>query len=152
MTSRRSSGSRRAERAVEPIRSQNMTLSGRRSAVFPVGSVSVGEDEIWIGVSPGVAWSRNAAIASNRRRRWRMELTPMSLSSSAVSVGKASALTSFSWNAAAYCSSPRLFSHASTFIAVASDLAMRAADYQSLFGWIGPESLFDYVGQSLTRQ
>ena len=32
MTSRRSSGSSRDERAVEPMRSQNITLSGRRSA------------------------------------------------------------------------------------------------------------------------
>src|SRR3954468_22110218 len=34
MTSRRSSGSSRAESAVEPMRSQNITLSGRRSAVL----------------------------------------------------------------------------------------------------------------------
>ena len=33
MTSRRSSGSSRDESAVEPMRSQNITLSGRRSAV-----------------------------------------------------------------------------------------------------------------------
>src|SRR3954454_17583803 len=136
MTSRRSSGSSRDESAVEPIRSQNITLSGRRSAVVSdtsgglVGSGGA-EDETWVGASAGRAWERNAAIASNRRRRWRMELTPMSLSSSAVSVGRTSASTSFVRNAASYCSSPRLLSHAPRSIAVSSDLAMLAVDYHA---------------------
>ena len=34
MTSRRSSGSMRAESAVEPTRSENITVTWRRSAVF----------------------------------------------------------------------------------------------------------------------
>src|SRR3954454_24756536 len=133
MTSRRSSGSSRAESAVEPMRSQNITLSGRRSAVVsaerrvPVGLAGEsGEDRTRSSAS--MVWERKAAIASNRRRRWRIELTPMSLSSSAVSVGKTSASTSFSRNAASYCSRPKLFSHTPTSTTVASGLVMRAAE------------------------
>src|SRR3954467_9585190 len=56
---------------------------------------------------------------------------PRSLRSSAVRFGNSAAVTSFSRNVASYCSSPRLFSHAPTSIAVASDLAMRAVDYRA---------------------
>src|SRR3954468_8886735 len=136
MTSRRSSGSSRDERAVEPIRSQNITLSGRRSAVVsaerrvPVGLAGEsGEDRTRSSAS--MVWERKAAIASNRRRRWRIELTPMSLSSSAVSVGKTSASTSFSRNAASYWSRPRLFSHPPTSTAVSSGLVMLAAEHRA---------------------
>src|SRR6476659_9104465 len=97
MTSRRSLGSSRAERAVEPTISENITLSGRRSAVVSdtsgcvLGSIGgAGED--------GARTSRGPA---------------------------------FERNAAAYCSSPRLLSHAPTSIAVSSDLATLAADYQA---------------------
>src|SRR5579863_10543113 len=40
MTSRRSSGSRRVESAVEPTRSQNITVSWRRSAAAPARAAS----------------------------------------------------------------------------------------------------------------
>src|SRR4051812_12712539 len=52
MTSCRSSGSSLEERAVEPIRSQNMTLSGRRSAMVEMGT----------GLAPPVAASSGATI------------------------------------------------------------------------------------------
>jgi 3alpha(or 20beta)-hydroxysteroid dehydrogenase len=60
----------RDERAVEPMRSQNITLSGRRSAVLsdePRFSIRVVDDRT--GSSAGMPSGRKAAIAS--RRRWR---------------------------------------------------------------------------------
>src|SRR3984885_12558677 len=42
MTSRRSSGSRRVESAVEPTRSQNITVSWRRSAAAPARAGAAG--------------------------------------------------------------------------------------------------------------
>ena len=61
MTSRRSSGSIRAESAVEPTRSENITVTCRRSAVSwvsgPVAATGVGE-----GASGGAT---RAAIASS---------------------------------------------------------------------------------------
>src|SRR4051794_23285195 len=134
MTSRRSSGSSRDDSAVEPIRSQNITLSGRRSAMLsetlgcPTGSTGE-EGETEATDSADAAWECNAAIASNRRRRWPIGTTPISLRSSVVSLGNISASTAFSWNAAAYCSRPRLFSHPPTSTAVSSRLVMLVADY-----------------------
>src|SRR4051812_13562338 len=136
MTSRRSSGSSRAESAVEPIRSQNITLSGRRSAVvsdvprLSAGSVG-GPGETGTKARSWAASRRRATIASNRRRRWRIKLTPMSFSSSPVSVGNTSASTPFSRNAASYWSRPRARSQTATSIAVASNLTMQAADYHA---------------------
>jgi hypothetical protein len=61
---------------VEPMRSQNITLSGRRSAVvsagarFPVGLLCGPASTV------GVPSRRNAAIASSSWRRWPTEVTP----------------------------------------------------------------------------
>src|SRR4051794_39189507 len=76
-----------------------------------------------------MALERNAAIASNRRRRWPIGTIPISLRSSAVSLGKTSASTAFSRNAASYCSRPSSRSHAPTSTAVSSRLVMLAAGY-----------------------
>src|SRR5438309_9536119 len=63
MTSRRSSGSRRAASAVEPTRSQNITVSCRRSAsaeTAPAGATCA---------ATGGASERRAAIAARSFRR-----------------------------------------------------------------------------------
>ena len=109
-TSRKSSGSRREASAVEPTRSQNMTVSCRRSAELAAmpaspprrtGSVDgTGAPEIG---EP----SRNAAIAASSFRRWPIDVTPSPIRSSAVSFGRISASISFARNAVANCSSPR---------------------------------------------
>jgi hypothetical protein len=81
-----------------PMRSHNITLSGRRSAaVLGEGAFSV---EVLAG-RPSIAcalWRRNAAIASSSCRRWPNEAMPISLRSSAVRLGNSSASTSFSRN------------------------------------------------------
>ena len=87
MTSRRSSGSSRAHSAVEPMRSQNITLSGRRSAVVSDASGQPGLSVGWAktGRDPQPAWlERDAAMATNSRRRWPTATTPRSCRSSAV--------------------------------------------------------------------
>ena len=89
MTSRRSSGSMRAESAVEPTRSENITVTWRRSAVsWGFGSVNAGCGDT--GAAPA-----SSAIAANILRRcpsdmpifsrsvsvkWRSTETSMSLS------------------------------------------------------------------------
>jgi hypothetical protein len=110
---------------VEPIRSQNITLSGRRSAVvsdalrLPVELLS-GRGGNPTG-SPGEGPSeRKAAIATSNRRRWPMAETPSPSRSSAVRWHKSSALTSFSRNDASYRSSPRFRSQLATSTAVSS--------------------------------
>ena len=74
MTSRKSSGSMRAESAVEPTRSKNITVTWRRSAVSWVfGSVNAGCGDV--GAAPA-----SSTIAANIFRRCPSE-TPSSLRS-----------------------------------------------------------------------
>ncbi len=80
MTSRRSSGSSRAESAVEPTRSQNITVSCRRSASAGAGA----SRDAAVTAAAGTA-APSAAIASSSRRRCPTEVTPRSFRSSAVS-------------------------------------------------------------------
>src|SRR5271165_5627408 len=103
MTSRKSSGSRRAPSAVEPTRSQNITVSGLRSA-------SAGAVAALSGT--GLRSLRNAAIAASNLRRCPTRLTPRSLRSSAVSSGNTAASIAWSRNAASYCCISRLWSQA----------------------------------------
>ena len=73
MTSRKSSGSMRADSAVEPTKSENMTVTWRRSPVscgFGSGCVGWGD-----GTAPA-----SSAIAANIFRRCPSE-TPSSLKS-----------------------------------------------------------------------
>jgi len=89
-----------ADNAVEPTRSTNITVSCRRSpsASRAVGGASTGALGPVFGVKAGAA---SAAIASRSLRRCPTMLTPMSLRSSTVSLGRMSATISFSWNACA---------------------------------------------------
>src|SRR6516164_2905921 len=106
MTSRKSSGSSRAESSVEPTRSQNMTVSCRRSAASTGGAATLAAD-------PG-ATPPSAAMASSSLRRWPTNVTPRSFRSPAVRRGSTLASIAFSRKAASYCSSPRPRSHAAT--------------------------------------
>src|SRR5262252_1431903 len=106
MTSRRSSGSSAAERAVEPTRSQNITVSCRRSTAEAGAAWSAG------AVGAGRSASRKAAIAASNLRRCPTRLTPRSFRSSAVSSGNTAASIALSRNASSYCSNPRSRSHA----------------------------------------
>src|ERR1700738_4150670 len=102
MTSRRSSGSKRTESGVEPTRSQNITVSWRRSAPSPRGAA--------VGGGTG-GWVSSAAIARSMRLRW-PSTTPSFSRSASVSSGKISASIAFSRKIGSYCVSPRLRSHA----------------------------------------
>jgi hypothetical protein len=123
-------GSKRIDSGVDPTRSQNITVSWRRSAsagaVPPLGAMD--------GVGSGGAAARRAAIASSSRRRSPTKVTPRSFRSSAVRLGSTSASILFSRKACSYCSSRRLRSHSATFIGVvrnrqaAGSITMSARD------------------------
>jgi hypothetical protein len=105
----------RAERAVEPTKSENITVTWRRSArssgcALGVLDVVAGSTE---GALPRVSVPR-AAMASSRIRRCPSAATPSSLRSSAVRLGRTRSLISFSRNAASYCPRPRLRSQTTT--------------------------------------
>jgi hypothetical protein len=93
-----SSGSNRAERAVEPTRSQNITVRWRRSAA------SLRDLSIARRASRGgtfvFASARRAAMASRSFRRCPTIPTPKSFKSSAVKAGRTVSSISFSRNAA----------------------------------------------------
>src|ERR1700730_8231269 len=103
MTSRRSSGSIRAESAVEPTRSENITVTWRRAARSS-GVALGGEDT----ASPEGSFARKAVMASRSLRRCPTIPTPKSFRSSAVRLGRTVSSISFSRNAASYLSRPRL--------------------------------------------
>src|SRR5271157_3543039 len=100
MTSRMSSGSSRFERAVEPTRSQNITVNCRRSAA----SVDEGLDERLAGFVT-VSVAQRLAIALRRRLR-SPRVTPSFSRSSPVRSSRTSAPIELSRNAASY--RPRL--------------------------------------------
>src|ERR1700730_6487025 len=102
MTSRRSSGSKRTDSGVEPTRSQNMTVSWRRSAPSACGAAA--------GSGTG-GWVSSAAIARSIRLRW-PSTTPSFSRSASVSSGKISASIAFSRKIGSYCARSRPRSHA----------------------------------------
>src|ERR1700720_157046 len=113
ISSRRSSGSTRAEGAVEPTRSQNITVSCRRSA----------PPEIAAEVNAVVtcdASLRRAASAASSFRRWPIELTPRPSKSSAVNSGSTSASMWLAAKAGAYCSRPSRHNQSATLIDIAA--------------------------------
>ena len=66
----------RADSAVEPTRSENITVTWRRSAVSALGETAGGEAAL---ATVGVPLSTflNSAIARSSRRRWPSEATPI---------------------------------------------------------------------------
>ena len=97
----------RAERAVEPTRSENITVTWRRSArssgALALDVVAASTE----GVLP-LASLRRAAIASSSFSRCPTAVTPSSLSVSCVRLGRTVSSISFSRNAASYFPRPRL--------------------------------------------
>jgi hypothetical protein len=129
MTSRRSSGSILAESAVEPTRSENITVTWRRSAVSEAfDSASVG----------GGASAARSAIASKGRFRWPREMKPSSFRSASVSLVKRAKSISFSTKRCAYCPRPSL--------SAVSDLLHRGSawDYRASLARIGKFILNGY--------
>ena len=146
MTSRRSSGSMRAESAVEPTKSENITVTWRRSARSS-------------GVRSGHwTWSlrqRRAPCRSHRHaeQRWhraacggaRRAATPSSFRSSSVRLGRTVSSISFSRNAASYFPRPRLRSQTTTSM-MAPELRLGAYHRRS-----GPERSWAASGSESAR-
>ena len=125
MTSRRSSGSSRAESAVEPARSQNSTVTCRRSAEPASRSeADCGTDGPMVGeglgagiaAAPEANGARSAAAAASSLRRCPTAATPISFRSSAVRSGSTEVSTRLSRNAASYWPRPRPCSQAPTSV------------------------------------
>src|SRR6516164_5614072 len=109
MTSRRSSGSMRADSAVEPTRSENITVTWRRSAA------SLGATATVAGAGAAVfASERRSAIASRNTRRSPTVETPNSFRSSAVRRGRTFSVIELLRKVASYFSRPRLRSQLAT--------------------------------------
>jgi hypothetical protein len=109
MIARKSSGSSRADKAVEPTRSQNITVSWRRSAVFSRGPTS-GAIGALICSAVG-ALVPNALMAFNNRLRGPSGM-PIFSRSPSVSSGNTSSSISFSRNTDSYRCNPKRCSHA----------------------------------------
>ena len=105
----------RADSAVEPTKSENITVTWRRSARS--SGRALGALDVLAGSTDGalpLASFRRAAIASSSLRRCPTMLTPSSFRSSAVRLGRTVSSISFSRNAASYLSRPRLRSQTTT--------------------------------------
>jgi hypothetical protein len=115
MTSRRSSGSVRAASAVEPTRSENITVICRRSAV-PWGLCSTAAERA-AAVVTGTSSPRAASMIRRCPSR-----TPMSLRFWSVRWGSAAMLIPFSAKHSAYCPRPSLSSQSATCCIAAAPL------------------------------
>ena len=109
MTSRRSSGSMRADSAVEPTRSENITVTWRRSAVsFRAGSGTIGADA-WRSVEAAIGEALSSRIARNIFRRCPSD-TPSRSKSWSVSSLRTSISMSLSAKRSAYSDMPSFLS------------------------------------------
>src|SRR6185312_3383044 len=105
MISRMSSGSRRADIAVDPARSQNSTVSWRRSAA------TWGEWPVPAAAGTVMTGAGSSAIAASILRRCPTSVTPRSLRSSAVRLRTISPSISLSRKVASYCPRSMFRSH-----------------------------------------
>jgi hypothetical protein len=107
----------RAESAVEPTRSENITVTWRRSAlalrVRSVSARATGDGALVF------ASARRTAMASSSFRRCPTMPTPRSFKSSAVKLGRTTSSIACSRNATSYCPRPRLRSQPPTSITAA---------------------------------
>ena len=109
MTSRKSSGSMRAESAVEPTKSENITVTWRRSARS--SGCALGVLDVVAASTDGalpLASLRRAAMASSSFSRCPTAATPSSFRFSCVRLGRTVSSMSFSRKAASYFPRPRL--------------------------------------------
>jgi hypothetical protein len=104
----------RVESAVEPTRSENITVTCRRSARSSGCGLGVLDEAVASTEGLPVASLRRAAMASNSLRRCPSAATPSSFRSSAVRFGRTVSSISFSRNAASYFPRPRLRSQTTT--------------------------------------
>jgi hypothetical protein len=102
---------------VDPTRSQNITVIGRRSAET-AGPLDGAGSDCEARASAGGFGPASAAIASSNCSRSPRAETPMSLRSSFVSRSSRSALILLSRKFVSYCSRPRPRSHPATSMAV----------------------------------
>ena len=94
----------RAESAVEPTKSENITVTWRRSArVLGRGAWGTGAVAASADGALALASLRSAAMASRSLRRCPRAATPSSFRFSAVRLGRTVSSISFSRNAASYC-------------------------------------------------
>jgi hypothetical protein len=128
---RQSSASSFAAILVDPTRSQNMTVIGRRSAETsgPLGGADFRGET---GTSDGGFAPTNAAIASSNRSRSPRAKTPISLRSSPVSRGSRSASILLSRKLASYWPRARSRSHPPTSMAASHGLAGGSLSYGKL--------------------
>ena len=124
MIPRISSGSSRAASAVEPTRSQNITVSWRRSAVSLPGADGDVDTPSAIRAA-GVNGAESRPIADKIVRRCPIKTTPSCVRSSTVSFGRTLASISFSRKAASYWPNPRLRSQSPTSIVARPGSSMR---------------------------
>ena len=99
----------RADSAVEPTKSENITVTWRRSARSSgevLGAVEGATASFAVALAPRSA--RRAAMASSRMRRCPRAAIPSSFRSSAVRLGRDLSSILLSRNAASYSSIPRL--------------------------------------------
>ena len=113
---RQSSASSFAARLVDPTRSQNITVIGRRSAETS-GPLSGADFDGEAGTFAGGFARTNAAIASSSRSRSPRAETPISLRPASVSRGSRSASILLSRKFASYRPRPRPRSHPPTSMA-----------------------------------
>ena len=108
----------RAERAVEPTKSENITVTWRRSARS--SGRALGALDVIVAVTDGalpLASVRRAAMASSSFTRCPSDATPSSFRFSCVRLGRTVSSMSFSRNAASYFPRPRLRSQTTMSIA-----------------------------------
>ena len=120
----------RADSAVEPTKSENITVTWRRSARS--SGCALGALDVVAASTEGVlplASLRRAAMASSSFTRCPSDVTPSSFRSSAVRFGRTVSSISFSRNAASYFPRPRLRSQ--TTMSMTSNLRA-AADHRPL--------------------
>src|SRR6516164_4775816 len=118
MISLKSSGSKREASGVDPTRSQNISVSCRRSASDPAARVGP--------TTPSACSACRTAMASSSLRRWPSEATPISLRSSFVRDDRSGASMSLSRKIASYCSRPKFLSQPRTSMAPPGFLLMPA--------------------------
>ena len=109
----------RAESAVDPTRSEKITVTWRCSAR---SSGTLGELDVVAVSTEGalaLALSRSAAIAASSLRRCPSAVTPSCFRCSSVKLGRTVSSISFSRNAASYFPRPRLRSQTTMSIACA---------------------------------
>ena len=105
----------RADSAVEPTKSENITVTWRRSARSSGGAL--GALDVVAASTEGalpLASLRRAAMASSSFRRCPSDATPSSFRFSCVRLGRTVSSISFSRNAASYFPRPRLRSQTTT--------------------------------------